>query len=454
MLKTQKFSLRKTSCIFAFVALFLTNSGSLFAQTDGDDSTTTVVIDPAIDSVNNKVDNLRGDFEVLKHLKLTGHVLAQYQIAQAPGIPSFEGGAFAPGVDKRFMVRETRLKTTYEDGLSKFVAEIDIQERSAVALKDAYARFTDPFIRSFSFQIGSFYRPFGYEISASSSTRETPDRSRFIQTIFPGERDLGAMVTFQPNKESRFNWFKIEGGMFNGTGTTVADYDYQKDFIGNMHITKSLMNERLKVSFGGSYYNGGVRTFGKTVYDKITTDVSGKKVWDSTAVASNNPIVRKEIYGADAQITIDWLIGLTTFRGEYMNGWEPGTAATSVHSATQLPGNLYNRNFDAAYFYWVQNILDTRHQLVVRYDWYDPNLKLSNTDLTSATKFTNADVKYTTMGAGYIFKFDEHTKITAYYSMVQNEKVTLKGFTTGTGTDIRGIDLKDDVFTLRVTYKF
>ena len=51
--------------------------------------------------------------------------------------------------------------------------------------------------------------------------RESPERGRMSQLIFPNERDLGAMLTIQGPKLSNWNWLKLEAGLFNGTGAPI-----------------------------------------------------------------------------------------------------------------------------------------------------------------------------------------------------------------------------------------
>ncbi len=107
------------------------------------------------------------------------------------------------------MIRRGRVKFAYEGKLSQFVLQIDATEKG-VALKDAYINFKDPWLQMFTLQAGVFDRPFGFEVHYSSSMRESPERARITQTLFPQERDLGAMLTIQPRKESRFQLYSPE----------------------------------------------------------------------------------------------------------------------------------------------------------------------------------------------------------------------------------------------------
>ena len=64
-----------------------------------------------------------------------------------------------------------------------------------------------------------------------------------------------------------------------------------------------------------------------------------------------------------------------------------------------------------------------------------------------------ADIKFTTIGLGWNYRFNSQVKFMAYYEIVKNENSALSTVgTNGTNNSIK--DLKDNVFTLRVQYKF
>jgi phosphate-selective porin len=83
---------------------------------------------------------------------------------------------------------------------------------------------------------------------------------------------------------------------------------------------------------------------------------------------------------------------------------------------------------------------------VVKYEWYDPNTKLKADDIESTNnKMTSAEIKYTTLGIGYNYYYDENVKFMFYYNSVSNENTRVTGYTT---------DLKDNILTLRMQYRF
>ena len=52
------------------------------------------------------------------------------------------------------------------------------------------------------------------------------------QTLFPGERDMGAKFEITPPETSPMNWFNFKAGFFTGMGPTAQENDNYKDLIG------------------------------------------------------------------------------------------------------------------------------------------------------------------------------------------------------------------------------
>lgn len=401
------------------------------------------------DTVPNRVSILTSQMEVLQRLKFSGYIQAQFQDADSSGIRSFEGGDFPSGSDKRFSVRRGRLKAQYDYKVTQFVLQFDVTERGVV-IKDVYGKITEPWLNAFSLTAGAFNRPFGFEVPYSSSQRESPERARWSQTIFPAERDLGAMVSFQMPKTSPWSILKLDAGMFNGTGTN-PDFDFQKDFIGNISINKVSKSEKFRFGIGGSYYNGGILLDTMYVNRLGAKDTAFHYVLDKSKATFDQPEQRQYV-GFNAQFTGEWLAGITTLRAEYIQGTQPATKSNSgtPTSNTGLTGGvlnpLYEREFNGAAFYFIHGIVKTPLQIVVKYDWYDPNTKVEGNDIGAAGSNLNAtDVKYSTLGFGMNVRLGANAKFLAYYAMPTNETTKLTKWTK---------DIKDNVLTLRMQYKF
>jgi hypothetical protein len=424
------------------------------------------------DTLASSVAGIKQDLDVKNRLKITGYIQGQYQVADSAGQQAaFAGGNFPKGVDKRFTIRRGRIKFAYNSAVidkgwstSMYVLQFDVTERG-LTIKDAYVRVTDPWSGWFNITLGAFDRPFGYEIGYSSSMRETPERARVTQTLFPGEREVGAMLTIQGPKVSNWNWLKLDAGFFNGNGVggpgiNVADWDNKKDFIGRISATRSSVDENIKYSFGASYYDGGFRI------DTLNTWKMGKDDAGLNAFVLETPksevesdinqreYSKRQYYGVDAQVSVAWKAGLTTLRGEYIAGEQPGSSSStsSPNNSTPVLTDVYNRSFTGGYFYFIQNIMQSPFQFVAKYDWYDPNTDVKGDDIgksvtgTDLKKTGSADLAYSTVGLGLVYRWDANVKITAYYDMVKNE----------TSSNLAGYenDLEDNVFTLRMQVKF
>lgn len=444
----------KLPFLAAAIAVILTLSGSaLFAQE-------TSVSSEAADSLNNKIENVKSDLELLKRLKITGYIQAQWQLADTAGaVTPYSGGAFPIATDNRFMIRRGRVKFTYENELSTYVLQIDATEKG-VSLKDAYVAVKDPWAQFVTLTAGVFNRPFGYEIAYSSSSRETPERARIFQNLFPGERDLGAMLTLQPKKGTRFDWIKLDAGFFTGNGIN-PEFDSKKDFIGHLSFAKANKSETIKFGGGISYYNGHVFQGTKYVYSPgEAIDVTQPGLVDSTA-SNKNGFAKRQYMGIDAQLSVHSPIGFTTVRAEYITGQQPSAKTTNASvSGSTLPNyDTYIRKVSGGYVYFIQNIGQTKNQLVVKYDWLDPNTKVSGADIMSKssagknTALGTADIKFNTIGFGWNYRFNSQVKLMAYYEIVKNETTGLSPVGLNRTLDTSK-DLKDNVFTLRVQYKF
>ena len=71
------------------------------------------------DSLNGKIETVKSDLDVLKRLKVSGYIQAQWQMADTAGsVTPFSGGAFPSTSDNRYMVRRGRIKFTYDNELT------------------------------------------------------------------------------------------------------------------------------------------------------------------------------------------------------------------------------------------------------------------------------------------------------------------------------------------------
>lgn len=418
------------------------------------------VTSAAADSLNNKIESVQSELTILKKLKISGYMQAQWQHADTAGaVTPYSGGAFPLASDNRFAIRRGRIKFAFENELSHYVLQIDATEKGVV-LKDAYIAIKDPWKQVVTFTAGVFNRPFGYEITYSSSARESPERARIFQNLFPNERDLGAMITLNPMKGTKYDWIKLDAGVFTGNGINQG-FDSKKDFIGHLYFAKANRSETMKFGGGISYYNGNVFQGTKYIYSPgAATDITQTGLVDSTA-SNKNGYTKRQYIGIDAQFNVHSPLGFTTIRAEYITGKQPGAkiANASVAQGALLNYDTYVRNISGGYIYFIQTIGQTKNQLVLKYDWLDPNTKVSGTDIVSKSSAGNntalgiADIKFNTIGFGWVYRFNTNVKLTAYYEIVKNEHTGLSPVGLNRTLDTSK-DLKDNVLTLRIQYKF
>ncbi len=410
-----------------------------------------------MDMVDTTTETGKGMLSIYKnfeHLRFSGYIQPQFQIAQFKAAKSFEGGDFAARVSNRFMLRRSRVRIDYvhfekDEKLGvQFVFQFDANERS-FTVRDVWGRIFENKFKLFSFTTGLFARPFGYEVNLSSSDRESPERGRMSQLLMKGERDLGAMISFDVRKEKHLlKNLKIDVGIFNGQGITASgEFDNGKDLIGRISLKPKKISKNITLSAGASLLYGGLEN--NTKYEYSTASVAGiKKVVVDSSQSNNGKVSPRRYYGLDAQIKIKNKIGFTELRGEFIAGKQVGTAFSSETPSALLTGidGYYNRNFNGAYFYLLQNIFSVKHQLLLKYDWYDPNTKIKGAEIgTTGSNFTIADIKFNTLGIGYIYYITSNVKAVLYYSMPTNEKTTLQGTTT---------NIASNVFTWRLQFRF
>ena len=411
-----------------------------------------------MDMVDTTTETGRGMLSIYKkydHLKFSGYIQPQFQLAQDEGIKSFEGGDFGSRVSNRFMLRRSRIRIDYvhfkgEEGPGvQFVFQFDINERRTT-VRDIWGRVFENKFKLFSFTTGMFARPFGYEVNLSSSDRESPERGRMSQTLVRSERDLGAMVSLDARKKTKsvLDFIKADVGIFNGQGINAeGEFDNVKDLIARISAKAIHLGKKTTLTGGVSYLHGGLEN--NTKYRYSTQTVSGVKtqVVDS-AIENIGRVSPRRYAGADLQLKIKNQKGFTEFRGEFIRGTQTGTETNSETPAALLTGNagFYARKFNGAYFYFLQHLFSADHQLILKYDWYDPNSRVQGKEIGApGSRFSAADIKYNTLGVGYIYYITPNVKSVLYYAMVRNEKTQLAGFTG---------DVKDDVFTFRLQFRF
>lgn len=434
----------KLRLILIFFLLLFFSTGSAYAQ----------FLMDMVDTTKNEGKGLLGVYKKFDRIKIGGYIQPQFQIAGDEGIKSSEGGDFGPQVSNRFMLRRSRVRFDYvhfkeNKGPGIQIAfQFDANERG-LTVRDVWGRIFENRLKLFSFTTGMFARPLGFEVNYSSSDRESPERGRMSQILMKSERDLGAMLSFDPRREIKYlNKLKIDLGIFNGQGINASgDFDNYKDFIARISTKPIKLSQKVFLNFGSSTLQGGLLQNTKYVYSTGTINGIKTTVVDSSAAN----LYRKSpriYYGADAQLKIKNTVGYSEFRAEFITGQQTGTKSSSETPVSLSSGNdgFHVRKFNGAYFYYIQSLFSTKHQILLKYDWYDPNTNVKGSGIGATGSYLGAaNIKYRTLGFGYVNYLTENVKLVAHFARVWNEPTQLKGYTS---------DIPDNVLTLRMQFRF
>ncbi len=392
------------------------------------------------EQVAQQVETLESDLSKLKKLKVSGYIQAQYQHGEA--LSDLKVGAINENLEKSFDrigIRRGRIKFTYEEGIASGVFQLDLTEKG-IGFKDAYLNVKDPWFQTNAVRAGIFDRPFGYEISYSSSRRESPERSTVFQLLFPEERDLGAMLILQAAKTSPWHFLKLEAGLFAGNGIK-QETDSRKDFIGHLSAVK-LFDNSISLSGGISYYHGFVFQGTETVYT-----MQGNGFVADTLASNKGGFAKREYFGVDAEFAAMGSLGQTRITAEYLFGQQPGgqLSSKSPNTSIALIRDTYIRNFSGGYVMLVQDFGQSPFSAVLKYDWYDPNTKIADDEI-GLHNTGIADITHHTYGFGGLWRINNNLRLQAYYEVNKNEQTANLAEASG--------DIQNDVFTLRLQYKF
>ncbi|MFC2102188.1 porin [Bacteroidota bacterium] len=440
-------------------------------------------------------------------IKLSGYIQAQWL--------HFESPAVYP--NNTFMIRRARFKLKYQpvEGV-EFVLSPDFNT-TKIVLKDAYVQLNDPWLKTFSLWAGQFNMP-NYAVEYSSSKREVPERSRVIRNLYPGERGIGAKLEVTPPNTGLMiqlavlngNTFRVIDDIYGeNINLWALDFDPFKDIA--LRLTYDFkLGSFGKLGVGASGYLGWQKSNSTTVLNSDYT------LYKNVTVGDN---ITRHWFGAEMQLHMNVLGGME-IRAEYLMGVNAYsgalgsfsiedpvqmTLANDTLSMTYLTTNTnqinpsIRRNFMGGYVYLIKNI-GKRNQFAFRWDFYDPNTKLSGnqigvtgydastSDIQTTTTFdgTNpvivlneitdnvtdnslksgsSDITYHTFTFAWNYFFTKNLRIQVAYEMPINEKVGVDA--SGNSNLVKKYDINDmtvyndysrvypqNIFTLRLQAKF
>jgi hypothetical protein len=395
-------------------------------------------------------------------LKISGYVQSEWQ--HFDQTTAVGGRAFYSDPRKNFFtVRRGRVKFQHKLGdIMSYTIQPDITE-SGVSIKDAYVTLNLLAHEELRLDAGMFNRP-NFEVELSSGTREAAERSQVVRAFYPGERDLGLMLTSRLELARDFDP-RLQLGIFNGPGTR-AEIDAIKDIIGRLTVPIPLGGDSsIAVDLGASYYYGGIPQTGPTV---VTWADGARDTVDNTESGGMAGFGNNRNIGIEAQLELDVLpIGSTIIRGEFLRGQRAtaGSAAIgpSVGTVKNSEGRdsivviaatgatpLALRNQMGCYVYLVQN-LGKVVQLVARYDAFDRNTDVTGGEVTAAS-----EAMASVLGLG-VNCFWGNIRFTLYYEMPRfatGEAIQISSATRAPIDELRNVDVNDNKTTIRLQYRF
>jgi hypothetical protein len=421
---------------------FFVFAACLSAFPQNPDSTNVAPADGRIQELQAEYASLAKKVDALGEVKLGGYIQVQAQhlitdsdrtVASAP-VASFAGGDFGPGISDRLMVRRAYLKATYKTGISQYVANLEATEGS-LAVKDLYVAIADPWLNAFILTAGLFDVPFGFEVPFSSASRESPERTRVLQTLIPGEKDMGVQLGFA-SKQGALRFFNAKVGVFSGAGM-AKENDNGKNLAARLGFEAPLAASGWKISGGASGYLGTVTSLN----DTANGGMDGAAF--SRTTGNLNSDFDRQYADLDLQLTGTLpLLGAMALRGEFVAGQQPGTATSSRF---YVAGQVFEREFRGWYVNYVQD-LASPVKLILKYDVYDPNTDVEGGEVGAVASGTSAtDAMFSTVGGGLLWDAGKNLRFTLYYDYPINEEIAAGPLAH---------DLDDQVLTARLQYKY
>ncbi len=392
-----------------------------------------------LEALEERTADLEKDMAAARKVSISGYFQMQYQWGQKDASLKVGDKNHTDEAFNRIGIRRGRIKIAYREKIVSGEFEVNMTEKG-LSLTDAYIVLKDPWVNSLQLGGGVFNRPFGFEVAYSSSSLESLERSMVVQTLFPEERDLGGMVVLQAPAESPWSIVKLEAGLFAGNGIKL-ETDNKRDFIGHLSVAKEC-GRHFSFGAGVSYYYGYVYQGTTKVY---TMADDGFVLSDREA--NRGAFAMRRYVGFDARMSVKSAIGRSSLYAEYIFGRQPGTESGSMSpNSSKLPdSDTYLRDFGGGYVMFVHDIADTPVSVVLKYDWYDPNTRIAGNAI-GANHTGKADIAMDRWGFGALWQINKRVRVAAYYELNRNE--------TSANLDGMARDLKDNVFTFRLQYKF
>ena len=222
----------------------------------------------------------------------------------------------------------------------------------------------------------------------------------------------------------------------------------------------------MSFGIGASMYHGKTNNASNYIYK--TVKYNDEWIWQRSDSMEINQGNKRQYFGIDAQYSIETNSGITNIRGEFLAGTQPSRAGSfgspRADSYDRNAPYNYMRKFIGGHAYLVQDIYKTPLTFVFKYTYINPNTEWKE------KKTNTADLAYHTYGFGLLWKITSYIRLQAYYDILVNEKSETANpidpatglhhpiptrTPTGKGKDLDfGRDIADNIFTLRLQYRF
>ncbi len=424
-------------------------------------------------SAEVNVDSLKAQVDALAKIKVSGFLQARYEY----GIDTSVIDSKSSQIKGRFNIRRGRVIVSNEGALGDFSVQVQYAE-DGIKLIDAYVSAYDPW-KMVKLRIGSQAIPYGYEVSGwSSSSMEVLERSLFEQTVFPGEHDLGAVLSLNCKKDF-FQYVDIKAGVFSGNmsvvgvpvlgnsanGVSQADFDDGKAFVGRVGFQAPLPSLGLDFSGGVSEYYDVLTSQNDTVYD-FAGQLDNTNATSHISRGNSRLDLHKQILDVDLQVNAKLLdLGSTVLRGELYTGANVALSSGAIFDpySSSLPSTAvanvatnkaYIRNALGWNVLLAQNL--GAFQVAARFEQFDPNTDIDAAGVGATGSNTSiADVAWTQISGAVSYNLSSNVKFMIEYDHKTNETIGT-AFTYKAGSDNRDYttDVNNDKTTFQLQYKF
>ncbi|HTJ41005.1 MAG TPA: hypothetical protein VL463_02890 [Kofleriaceae bacterium] len=357
----------------------------------------------------------------------------------------------APLNQDRIFVKRARVKLTADYGRVMGAIELDgntvsgaqvrpMNVEASYSLVDRARGGTSPAVVT----AGVFKIPFGEEIGESDPDRLFLERSTSERALFPGEYDAGARLA-GTWRSFNYSVAATNGEPIGEKSFPLQDPNGAKDVVGRVGIDAPVGSSRVLAGVsalsGTGFHKGAPATKDSIVWRDLNEDgvVELNEIQNIPGhAATPSSSFSRFAVGADARLVVPVpSLGAFELRGEiYLannldRGLVPADPVASAHDLREL-----------GYYAQVLQELSERVQIGVRYDHYDPDADVTDTQSGQIVPSTST---FATLALAAALRF-ENARLVLEYDVNRNH--------LGRAADGTPTNLKDNALLVRAEVKF